>query len=427
MSLAADLVGADIMSGDPASVSLLARRMSNLANDVGAMRDRFNARYLGGIWEGEAFEAYARTLEDVPKDLEKVGTSYAMASRAVAAYSGALDHVQRTARDLARQATDAESRVNAADGERVRARREVRLANTARAHAADPVALQEAQRRVQRAAAALSAAEVRYQQASAELSGVHGSAANAVAAFKEDVRLCCQRLHDASEAGIQNTVLSAYDRHVASSLPGIIIAALLSPITAVAEGIVAMAHGDLAAWRGFLDIVGVALLVATVVLLVVGTGGLALVVIGVAGVAVAGAGLWVDHERVRSGEISDDVLAWDSVSLGLSLIPGVAGVFRAVPMVGKVLKSANAGWKTKFIKYGTSGQHLKQPERLQQLRETGEEAFGHGLIEQGRNQVPPRPPQPCSAPQSGLGSSPLAVIRHVRPINPRPVAGISVA
>ena len=80
------------MSGDPGAVSLLARRMSHLAEDVNAMRDKFSARYLGGIWEGEAFEAFARTLENVPRDLEKVGTSYCdgVAVRS-ARYSGALD------------------------------------------------------------------------------------------------------------------------------------------------------------------------------------------------------------------------------------------------------------------------------------------------------------------------------------------------
>ena len=86
MSLASDLVGADIMSGDPDAVWLLATRMTNLADDVNTMRDKFTARYLGGIWEGEAFEAFATTLEDVPKDLEKVGTSYTMASRALHRY-----------------------------------------------------------------------------------------------------------------------------------------------------------------------------------------------------------------------------------------------------------------------------------------------------------------------------------------------------
>ena len=59
---------------------------------------------------------------------------------------------------------------------------------------------------------------------------------------------------------------------------------------------------------------GTAILVATVVLVVIGTGGLALVALGVAGAAVAGASLAVDHARVRRGELSEDALTADRVA-----------------------------------------------------------------------------------------------------------------
>lgn len=423
MSLATDLVGTEIMSGDPDAVSLLAKRMSNLAHDVNGMRDKFSARYLGGIWEGEAFEAFATTLEDVPKDLEKVGTSYSMASNALDRFSTALEEVQRTARDLATQSTDAESRVNAAEGERTRARREVKLAKSAVLGAPDPVAKQDAQRRLQRATTALGVAEQHHDQATSDLNGVHTSASAAVDVFKAEVKLCCQRLHDASEAGIQNTLLSAYNRHVADGPIGI----LLSPLTDLAD----LRHiidivknpGDLAAWRGFLDGLGAVVLVAAVALIVIGTGGTALFVVGAIGVGIAAASLAVDAERVRRGDISGKALGGDLVSLGASAIP-FAG--KTAPAYLKALnKASGAGsktWATRYRKYGLSGRHVPKDVRLKQLRLKAITTYvPRGASAAYRALKPPDNLEPCLVPQPGLGASPNAVIRHVRPIVPQPI------
>lgn len=427
MSLARDLVGAEIMSGDPGAVSLLARRMSHLAEDVNGMRDKFTARYLGGIWEGEAFEAFAKTLEDVPKDLEKVGTSYGMASHALSAYSRALDRVQQAARELAHQATDAESRVNAAEGDRARAQREVRLAKAARSQAAaDPVALQNAQRRLQLAVGAVAAAEARHGQATSELADVRSRACQAVDDFKDEVRLCCQRLHDASEAGIQNTVLSAYNRHVADTPLGIVLGPIFSPIAELPGHLMALAKdfGDLEARRGVLAFLGTVILVATIVVVVIGTGGLALVALGVAGAAVAGASLAVDHARVSRGELSPDALKADRVALGLSVIPGAGALARFAPAALKAGRTVDQGWKTRFVRYGGTGDRMTLKARAEELGIAGLQTYVPPEVdrESRRSVVAPRGQAPCVAPQAGLGASPAGVIRHMRPINPRPIA-----
>jgi uncharacterized protein YukE len=428
VSVASDLVGADIMGGDPDSVSLLARRMSNLATDVEAMRDKFSAQYLGGIWTGEAFEAFAKTLEDVPADLAKVSTSYSMAANAVGAYSGALEEVQRRALELATQSTDAESQINAADGDLIGARREVKLAKSALAGAVDPVAQHDAQRRLQYAVNNLAAVDLRHQQATAALAAVHGSATAAVTAFKGEVRLCCQRLHDASEAGIQNTLLSAYNRHVADTPLGIVIGAVTGAIGAAVEFGGKLAAGDLAAWRKALDIVGYAVAVATIVVVVVGTGGLALVLVGAAGVAVAGAALAVDTVRYRRGDISKDELYWDLGGLALSAIPFAKTAAEFAPAVGKAAQAGSAAWTTRYIRYGVTGQTMTMAARLKELRMSAIQAiFDNERSAATRPTIVPGNLEPCVVPRPGIGASPLAVIRHVRPIVVRPIALADVA
>lgn len=423
MSLASDLVGNEIMGGDPDAVSLLARRMSNLAHDIDAMRDKFSAQYLGGIWQGPAFNAFADTLEDVPKDLDKVSASYTKASSALDSYQAALAEVQRKARDLARQSTDAESRVNTADGDRTRAKREVKLAKSAVLGAPDPMAKQDAQRRLQQATTALGGAEQRHGQATSELNGVHTSANAAVDAFKAEVKLCCQRLHDASEAGIQNTPLSWYNRNIADGPIGI----LLSPLTGLADLrhiIDIVKHpGDLAAWRGFLDGLGAVATVVLVGVLVAGTGGTALFVIGAVGVGIAAASLAVDAERARRGDIPATALGGDLLSLGASLIPfGRA----TAPAYRQALKKASGAgsktWVTRYKKYGLSGRHVPKNVRLQQLRTKAIKTYAaKSATAAYRALKPPDNFEPCLVPQPGLGASPNAVIRHVRPIVLRPI------
>jgi uncharacterized protein YukE len=424
VSLASDLVGTEIMSGDPDAVSLLAKRMSHLAHDVNAMRDKFSARYLGGIWQGPAFEAFADTLEDVPKDLEKVSTSYTMASSALDSFHVALADVQHKARELARQSTDAQSRVNTADGDRTRAKREVKLAKSAVLAASDPVAKQDAQRRLQQATTALGGAEQRHGQASSELDGVHSSANAAVETFQAEVKLCCQRLHDASEAGIQNSPLSWYNRNIANGPIGI----LLSPLTDLAD----LRHiidivknpGDLAAWRGFLDGLGAVVLLAAVAVIVIGTGGTALLVVGAIGVGIAAASLAVDAERARRGDIPASALGGDLLSLGLSAIP-FAG--KTLPKYMKALNKASGArsktWVTRYKKYGLSGQHVPKDVRLKQLRDKAVKTYaGRGASAAYHALKPPDNLEPCLVPHPGLGASPNAVIRHTRPIVPRPIA-----
>ena len=412
------------MSGDPDAVWLLATRMTNLAGDVNTMRDKFTARYLGGIWEGEAFEAFATTLEDVPKDLEKVGTSYTMASRALHRFSTALGDVQRTARDLARQSTDAESRVNAAEGERTRARREVKLAKSAVLGAPDPLAKQDAQRRLQRASTALGAADQQHGQATSDLNGVRSSANTAVDAFKAEVKLCCQRLHDASEAGIQNTLLSAYNRHIADTPLGILIE--MMPVVVAAKFMARLVSGDLEAWSQFLDGVGIAVGIAAITLLVVGTGGAALVVLAAVGVGAAIGKYYVDSQRVQRGEISKDALIWDGVGLGVALIPGGGAVARFAPASVKAFKAltaGNRGVSKRFLKYGPTYRSLTKQQRIDGVRrravldaEPARRRRGLGPLIRRQNT------EPCVAPTAGITASPAGVFRHVRPIVPRPIA-----
>lgn len=427
MSSAADLVGADIMSGDPDAVSLLATRMSNLAHDVDAMRDKFSARYLGGIWTGAAFDAFAKTLEDVPKDLAKVGTSYTMAASAVRSYGGALEEAQSQARALATQASDAEARVSGADGDRTRASRALQAAKAMRAGASDPVTQHDAQRRVTLAAANLATAQQHHEQAASDLAGVRNSAAAAVAAFQAEVRVCCQRLQAASATGIQNTPLSWYDRHLADGPFGAIVGAALAPFGTISDvwgnlKDLAKSFGDLAAWRGVLDFVGTALAVVTIALLIAGTGGLALAAVGMLGVAVASAEWGVDAVRVERGEISGDALVWDTVGLATSTIGLKGNLSTLVRGVPKALNAGSAAWTKRYVRYGLSGVRMPVADRLEQMAELGVTSF---VPEYARRILPPifPPPrlQPCVVPSPGLGASPVGAIRHFRPIIPRPI------
>lgn len=75
-----------------------------------------------------------------------------------------------------------------------------------------------------------------------------------------------------------------------------------------------------------------------------------------------------------------------------------------------------------YLRYGLTRQHMTAAERLEELAWTGLQTFvSASQDEVFAPVVPPRNVEPCVVPRAGLGASPLGVIRHVRPIVPRPI------
>lgn len=103
-----------------------------------------------GIWEGEASEAFARRVGDLPEYLEKATESMSKASAALSEWSGSLGDMQRQARELEIQARRAREEAEAA--------RNNPAFDLAGQTFTDPEALQAAQRALDDAARQLTTA-----------------------------------------------------------------------------------------------------------------------------------------------------------------------------------------------------------------------------------------------------------------------------
>jgi hypothetical protein len=173
-----------------------------------------------------------------------------------------------------------------------------------------------------------------------------------------------------------------------------------------------------------LTIASLVIIGALAIAAIVGTGGGALFVIGaavsVAGAGVAAAGFAVDAARVRRGELNDGELGWDALDVAVSSFFAFGAVKAGVKVVKLVRATRSAPWRHRYVDYGPSG---RRPTPLDTAKDLRDEAIqwlaGHAEPEDDPQRqrgavCRPEPVWPAA--------SPLALIRHTRPIRVRPEA-----
>lgn len=214
-----DLSG-DPVPGDPSTITQVARRWSQVADDADTARSQITS-LLGDqavmAWAGKGGDAFRSHSSKLPGQLQKCSDSYRQAAQALSTWSGQLDAHQQTAdRALAlgRAARDdlqaAQSQLSNAQGNASSAQSAVdgytassrQAAHDASVPAPDPAQVRAAVNRASAAHQAVSSAQHAVGDAQARLDAAKRLAAQAAAARDGDGRSTASKLHDAADAGI---------------------------------------------------------------------------------------------------------------------------------------------------------------------------------------------------------------------------------
>ena len=342
----ADLGDAAI-PGDSDAVDAVARRLGDVADQVGHVRsDITRVRHVDG-WSGDASNAFRDTLGELPAELTKVETSYSQASSALREYATDLRDLKARSAAVALAIGEAEAEVAHKQALREQTRGALVSARRSRDASVDPItaagnqsAVEAAQRDFASAGAARDAARGKVQQLRNQASGLH-------AEWEGVVEVCRTAVINASHAGIRNTFWNG----VAQSDAGLTVAALGGGFVRIGSNIREFpeAIGRLIenpSWdaaREVLDKFGDVLMVAGIVLLgalaIAGTGGLAAwLLVGLAAVQVGQVGTSLGVLAIDAGTgKSKRVLAGDALGVALAALPGarfaMSPAGRAAPTV----------------------------------------------------------------------------------------------
>ncbi|MFF0224512.1 DUF6531 domain-containing protein [Streptomyces sp. NPDC004629] len=210
----------DPTPGDPQRVRSLARQLHDFADDVSDA-----LRLVKGMagedtlleWAGKSAEAFKEQFGDVPKDLKKLTTSYAMCGDALAGFWPKLERAQALAdRALARakeaqsDLSSAKSRLASADSWVTRAGKEADTykddptGSRSGADKPDEAKVRAAARDVQNAKSAHATAQSEVTTAQNALDAAKKMAQDARTMRDEAAREAKSKIDEASDAGIQN-------------------------------------------------------------------------------------------------------------------------------------------------------------------------------------------------------------------------------
>lgn len=342
MTSVADVAGPQLANGDAAQVKQLARRMRTLADDAETIRRRLTPERLRTTWSGNAAEAFAGDVAQVPADLAKVRDSYALAADALGSYADALVIAQQEIRRRVDEINAADGRAHAAGAQESAAAARLRSAQISQL-TADPTEQARARRAVERATAERNRARAERTGAEDDRRGAERHAADARERFEQAARRCANALEAASQAGIRNSVHSWWERNRWAFEAGAgavldvgkaVVGTVASTATSVAMLFPNLGTGLLTGdWEPLSEsleatanALAVVTLVAGAAVLIVGTGGAAapvLVAGTAAGFGVSGAKLLLTGARLRAGDkrVTRTDLAKDGVDVVLSRVP----------------------------------------------------------------------------------------------------------
>lgn len=111
-------LGFDPAPGDLTRVNASAEQYHQVARKLSSALDAINAIvHQTGVWEGEASEAFARRVDELPKFLDSASQSTSRASIALTDWSESLSVMQRNALNLEQQARRARQNVESAQND----------------------------------------------------------------------------------------------------------------------------------------------------------------------------------------------------------------------------------------------------------------------------------------------------------------------
>lgn len=390
------ILGGDAVRGNPDGLAALGRSLDDVANRVAQLRAQIAGRGLEGTWVGLASGAFHGLLHDLPAELQKVTDSYSRASGAVLDYSGRLHDARARASWIAAQ-------LEAAEGRLVGAQRQHDSAQTSatayRRHVGgmtDPVLIREAGARADAATRTAAGAQHNLDAARSEISDLRRQAHDNRQALEQFANHTEQRLHDASDYGIKNSLGSYLSRHVGGDLAAVAgvggavgqFAADIVVDTAKKVGDIGNAVSELIShpgswehWKRVLEDVSAVLTVVAIVVAIVAvpfTGGTSLIAFGAIeeGLAAAQFGIAaVELEGDAATGASAGALTGDAIGLGLSAVKLDGAIGGATEKQAALQSLAdNAGSKgaaTRYLEYGAHYSHYTTKEAAELMGTTG--------------------------------------------------------
>jgi hypothetical protein len=187
-----EILGTAFSVPDPDSVASLAAsfgtvrdNLGDTENDLGALR----SPEAWAEWTGQAADAFARSLGQLPGELSQARQSYATVAAVLSGYAAGLGPVVAALSALALEAEDAESTLQAVTAAR----------NQARAQGQDT---------------AITGWDARLDDATETVAALRARRDSLVREMDDLSAQCVQQIRKAQHQGIQNTVITDFDRYV---------------------------------------------------------------------------------------------------------------------------------------------------------------------------------------------------------------------
>jgi uncharacterized protein YukE len=363
------ILGGDAVRGNPDGMESVSRLLRSTADELRGVRATLDRQALGGIWEGAAADAFRDLLQQTPEDLSKAVTSYSLASDAVGEYARRLRSARDTAQWLANQLADAQRRASNADVAVRAAQQAVTVARRAYDTAHDTAARSRAYQVLLQRQRQLASASNEHGAAHGLVDRIRRQAADNRRDLDNAARWAHDRLHEASVAGIRNSLGSWLDRNVGHPLSvaghwawkgvltggDIIVEAATLP-WAIADWI---KDPSFANFSKVLDHLSAALTVVGVVVMIaaaVGTGGAALAaapaILAGLSFATSSAKLGVDawrHYGQHDPGVGDADLLVDGLDVGTSAL----GLNAKLGAQGNWIKGIDEVDSTKWDRWAT--------------------------------------------------------------------------
>jgi uncharacterized protein YukE len=334
-----------VIPGDPGALGAIGSQLRTAAADVASVRDRVASNSLDGAWKGNAANAFRSTLHELPGELSHVVSAFEQAGGAVSRFASRLGELQREAAWYNAKLAESEEEERLSRERLKHAETSVLHARAAHSAAADPASILSTRSALAACEAALHGAVGALEEAGAALSHLVSGASGPRQEYEAAVRQCCGEL-DAAHGGATHGLSGWVARHLQAMehglehLGGAIWRAGTGEIDSLVhdgEHLLKWAGHELDEhWdtiRNVLMVAGTVIAAATIVALIVVSGGTALPgVIGfltVAGVADSAAVLLGDERESRLPQYANDrkLIAGDMFSLVTSLLgPATKGV-----------------------------------------------------------------------------------------------------
>jgi WXG100 family type VII secretion target len=325
-----------VIPGDPAELDALAGQLHGAAGDVQSVQSRVASDSPGASWSGQAANAFRSSLDQLPGELEKVVGAFNDAGSAVSSFAGKLAELQQAAAWHNQQVERSEQERDEAEANARNREREWQEAQRAHAAATDPLSLSGLQRAVETSDGLCRTAIADVEDAGSRLTQLLGAGNVLQNDYEAAVSACCAALDAARHAAGRTFLRWLGDQvggiaHAAERVGGVIVHDAEAVVRDSLEAFHDAAKWVSEHWEEIREAIEktaeIFALVTLAAILVVGTGGTAVVALGVVSAALYGTVLAGDGLEAADGSRTARKRLWgDAFDFATSAVGAGAGL-----------------------------------------------------------------------------------------------------